>query len=227
MNNNRAFTRLELVVVVATVVVLVLLGWCGMRTYKELALRQRCQGNLRQVGAALQAYATTHDGSLPDCSDNNPQYSGSAWPWDMNTNLFNEIVQLGATTNSLYCPANPAMNDLSHREFWRFAHNPLKVISYGMLFAGMNQEPPPYWRRDLKGDGVRSPAQTELGFDATVSMGGDFLHVRGINVDRSNHVRGTKPLGGNILMEDGHVEWRNFKQMQFRLQTWPPARWYF
>jgi hypothetical protein len=58
-------------------------------------------------------------------------------------------------------------------------------------------------------------------------MNNDFIHVRGINVDRSNHVRGQKPLGGNVLLEDGHVDWRNFKQLQPRMQTWPPALWYF
>ena len=227
MKSRQAFTITELLVVVVTVAVLVLLGWGGLRAYNERALRLRCQGNLRAVGMALHGYSTAHDGSLPDCSDDNPQFGGCAWPWDMNTNLFNEIVRCGATTNSLYCPANPAMNDLSHREFWRFARNPLQVISYGMLFNGMSQEPPVYWRKNLQGDGVRPPAQTELGFDATISMNNDFLHVRGINVDRSNHVRGRKPLGGNMLLEDGHVDWRDFKQMQPRMATWPGALWYF
>jgi hypothetical protein len=215
------------VVVIATVAVLLLLALGGLRALNERSLRLRCQVNLREVGAALQTYCAAHDASLPDCSDANPQFSGSFWPWDMNTNLFNEIVRCGATSNSLYCPANPAMNDLSHREFWRFAHNPLQVISYGMLFNGIGQESPEYWRKNLLGDGVRPPAQTELGFDATVSMNNDYIHIRGLNVDRSNHVRGKKPLGGNVLLEDGHVEWRDFKQMQLRIQTWPPASWYF
>jgi hypothetical protein len=214
-------------VVIATVAVLLLLLLGGLRAYHERALRLRCQVNLRQVGAALQIYSLAHDGSLPDCTDANPQFSGCAWPWDMNTNLFNEIVRCGATSNSLYCPANPAMNDMYHREFWRFAHNPLQVISYGMLFNGIGQEPPGFWRKNLQGDGVRPPGQTVLGFDATVSMNNDFIHIRGFNVDRSNHVRGKRPLGGNVLLEDGHVEWRDFKQLQPRIQTWPPAFWYF
>jgi hypothetical protein len=223
----RGFVLKDLVVVITTMAVLILLALVGLRAFNERALRLRCQNNLHEVGLALKTYSVAHDGSLPDCTESNPLFRGSAWPRDMNTNLFNEIVRCGATTNSLYCPANPAMNDMFHRDFWRFGHNSLQVISYGMLFNGIGQEPPAYWRKNLSGDGMRPPAQTELGFDATVSMNGDFIHIRGSNVDRSNHVRGKKPVGGNVLFEDGHVEWRDFKQMQQRIQTWPSAFWYF
>jgi prepilin-type processing-associated H-X9-DG protein len=32
----------------------------------------------------------------------------------------------------------------------------------------------------------------------------------------SAHLNGNIPLGGNVGMLDGHVEWRNFKDMQAR-----------
>jgi hypothetical protein len=206
---------------------LFILAVLALRSFDERALRLQCQANFQPVGVALKSFALAHDGSLPDCTTANPRYSGAAWPWDMNTNLFNDLVSLGATPKSLYCPANPAMDDVFHREFWRFQHNSLQIISYGLLFSGVAQESPLYWRRALSGDGTHSPAQTELGFDATINMNNDFIHIRGINTDRSNHVRGARPLGGNILFEDGHVDWREFKQMHPRMQTWPPALWYF
>ena len=224
---RHGFAIRELIVVIVCLAVLSILAFVGLRAFNERALRLRCQNNLREVGGAMKAYGLAHDGLLPDCTPDNPRYGGAAWPWDISTNLFNELVRLGASTNSLYCPANPAMNDMYHREFWRFGHNSLQVISYGMLFNGVQQEPPGLWRTNLAGDGVHSPAETELGFDATVSMNNDFIHIRGLNVDRSNHVRGGKPLGGNILFEDGQVNWRDFKQMQRRIQTWPSAYWYF
>nr|MBP8912921.1 hypothetical protein [Phycisphaerae bacterium] len=35
--------------------------------------------------------------------------------------------------------------------------------------------------------------------------------------DRSNHLRkGTHASGGNILFVDGHVQWRQFKEMEHR-----------
>jgi prepilin-type N-terminal cleavage/methylation domain-containing protein/prepilin-type processing-associated H-X9-DG protein len=41
----------------------------------------------------------------------------------------------------------------------------------------------------------------------------------------TTHRQGDKPLGGNILFLDGHVEWRNFDSMKNRLFSWPHF-WY-
>jgi type II secretory pathway pseudopilin PulG len=221
----RGFGLKDLIVVIAVLAVLIVVALFGLRSHGERAVRLQCQRNLQQVGSAMIAYTLAHDGLLPDSSPGNPLYGGGAWPWDINTNLFNELVRQGASTNSLYCPANPAMNDDVHRNFWRYAHNSMQVISYGMLFNGQSLVPSQYWRVNLLGSGG-APEQTELGFDATISMDGDFMHIRGFNTDRSNHVHGSDPVGGNILFEDGHVNWHDFKQMRDRFHT-AGAVWYF
>ena len=73
-----------------------------------------------------------------------------------------------------------------------------------------------------------APANVELIADVTASNGpnretSDFSKATGgcwtrWNVyDRSNHLKaGSRPTGGNILFVDGHVNWRNFKDMQHR-----------
>jgi type II secretory pathway pseudopilin PulG len=221
----RGFGLKELIVVIVGLAMVGTLAFFGLRSSAEHAVRLQCQHNLDQVGAALIAYTLAHESSLPDCSQANPLYGGGEWPWDINTNLFNELVRQGASTNSLYCPANPSMNDDAHRNFWRYAHNSLQVISYGMLFNGQAMVPSQYWRSNLLGSGGTAE-QTEIGFDATISEDGDFMHIRGFNTDRSNHVRASQPVGGNILFEDGHVVWHDFKQMRDRFHT-GPATWYF
>jgi type II secretory pathway pseudopilin PulG len=221
----RGFGLRDLIVVIAVVSVLAVVAFFGLRSHGEQALRVQCQHNLRQMGAAMITFTLAHDSLLPDCSPGNQLYGGGAWPWDINTNLFNELVRQGATTNSFYCPANPGMDNDLHRNFWRYNHNSIQVISYGILFNGQSMVPPPYWRANLLGSGA-APEQTELGFDATVSMNGDFTQIRGFNTDRSNHLNGTQPVGGNILFEDGHVDWRDFKQMRDRFHTGDVA-WYF
>jgi prepilin-type processing-associated H-X9-DG protein len=221
----RGFGLRDLIVVVAVVAVLGVVTFFGLRSYRERAVRSQCQQNLRQVGAAMIAFSLAHDGLLPDCTSGNQLYGGGNWPWDMNTNVFNELVRLGITANTLYCPANPTMNNDLHRNFWLYAHNSLMVISYGMLFNGQAMVPQDYWRPNLLGSGA-SPEQAELGFDATISMDGDFMNIRGFNTDRSNHVQGSQPTGGNILFEDGHVEWRDFKKMRDRFHT-GAVTWYF
>ena len=223
----RGFSRKDLLVVIASATVIAVLLVMVALSAKQRALRTQCRNNLKQIGAALKSYSLANDGLLPNCSRSNPEFSGGAWPWDISTNLVSELEQRGAARNNLYCPANPAMNDVSHWEFWRFTHSRLRVIGYGMLFNGQGQIPPSFWRKDLLGDGGNPPAQTELGFDATVSMRDDFEHIVGTFTDRSNHMRGSQPTGGNVLFEDQHVDWRDFKQMQPRFSTQPAALWYF
>ena len=67
-------------------------------------------------------------------------------------------------------------------------------------------------------------------FDATASAAGDFTQIVGALSDRSNHVRGKRPLGGNILFLDQHVAWRDFNEMQRRFGspgTAGTVSWYF
>src|SRR5471032_2142659 len=113
------FSVKELVVVLASVAWLAVVA---IRSAKEKALRAQCRNNLMQVGVALKNYSVAHDGSLPDCSPDNPQFSGGAWPWDIHPNLVSELEHQSATRNNLYWPANPAMNTVEHWEFWRFTH---------------------------------------------------------------------------------------------------------
>lgn len=221
------FSRKELIVVLGAVAVLAVLAVLGISAAKERYLRTQCRNNLMQIGGALKEFSQANGGLLPDCSPENPQFFGGAWPWDISTNLVAELQRHGVSRNSLYCPANPAMNDVSHWEFWRFTHSRIRVISYGMLYNGRGQIPPDFWRKDLSGAGSVPPSQTELGFDATVSMNDDFAHIVGTFTDRSNHMHGNQPKGGNILFEDMHVEWRDFAKMQLQFTTRPNADWYF
>lgn len=221
------FSIKELIVVLAAAAVLAVLAVLAISSAKERSLRIKCRNNLMQIGTALRDFSLADGGSLPDCSPASPQFSGGAWPWDISTNLVSDLQGRGVSRNSFYCPANPAMNDASHWEFWRFTHSSIRVISYGTLFYGRGQIPTEFWRKDLSGNGAIPPSQTELAFDATVSMRGDFAHVVGIFTDRSNHMRGNQPKGGNVLFEDMHVQWRDFSQMQLRFATRPDGAWYF
>jgi hypothetical protein len=218
-----AIRPLDVAAIVCVVSVLAFLAVFGAGHFKERALRTRCRANLLQIGTALQLYAKDNHDLLPDCSRANPRFAGPQWPWDMHTNLANVLETKGAARQNFYCPANPAVNDDRHWNFWKSDPGPVRVIGYGLLLKGIRQVPSSFWRTSLSATNQIPPAQAELAFDATACVDDDYLNIHGTWVDRSNHVRGKRPLGGNILFEDQHVDWRDFSEMQIRFNTIGPG----
>jgi len=213
------FSLLELLVTVAIIAILAALLLTTLASAKRRAQRIECLNNLRQVGLALRSYADDHQDRLPDCSSNNPAFFGALWPWDLHTNLVAELEQRGVNRRILYCPSNDMNND-QRWNIWKYAPVPVRVVGYGFLLKGCDEVPPYLWRTSML---AGKPTDTELAFDAIIQQNGDYTIVRGRWVDRSSHLRGRQPAGGNVLCLDGHVEWRGFAAMSHRIYgtaTW-------
>jgi hypothetical protein len=225
-----AIRALDVAAILCVVSVLVFIAVLGTGRFKERMLRAHCRANLLQIGMALQLYAKDNHELLPDCTMANPHFAGPQWPWDVHTNLANILETKGATRQSFYCPANPTMNDNRHWNFWKFNPGEMRVVGYGLLLKGYGQVPRNLWRESLTATNQAAPSNTELAFDATAGIGGDYKEIHGTWDDRSNHMRDKRPLGGNILFEDLHVDWRDFKDMKVRLKTrgvGGPVEWSF
>lgn len=226
-----AVRPLDVAAIVCVLAVLAFLALIGSRQFQKRSLRTQCLRNLSQMGTALQLYAHDNRGLLPDCSPANPRFAGPMWPWDLNTNLANALETKGADRKVFYCPANPAMNDDRHWNFWKnMPGSSMRVVGYGTLYQGVQQVPANLWRTKLGESAAGSPAQSELSFDATACVNGDYRDIRGIWSDRSNHLGEKSPTGGNILFLDQHVQWRDFSEMRERFITVGPGglvRWSF
>lgn len=203
----RAFTLIELLVVIVIIAILAAILMPVLGRVKQSAYRTQCLSNLRQVGTSILAY--TNDNSYQY-----PNNSGGNWPWDVNKVFIDTLVgNYGATRNIFYCPAQPNQNS---DKTWNFTTG-FRVTGFAWLIVGTAGVGATYAQTSSLGDADHPTTQTELLCDAVLSDNGVYSNVHGGNaINRSNHMdlAGKLPTGGNILFKDGHVQWREFSEMQ-------------
>jgi prepilin-type processing-associated H-X9-DG protein len=225
-NGKQGFTIMELIVTVSVVFVLALLIVPIISTRKEEARRIHCASNLRQIGTALAVYANDYHGLLPDCTTNNPNFYGSDWPWDLHTNLVDNLQSKGLVRDSFYCPSNPGMNDEWHWNFFHFQPGKnVRVVGYLFLLNGAISVPESLWHTNLIHTTNLPTANTELVVDVVGSTYGDYTRIAGMYMDRTSHLSGSGPAGGNILYVDNHVEWRDFYRMKRQIDVASGVSW--
>jgi prepilin-type N-terminal cleavage/methylation domain-containing protein len=164
------------------------------------------------------------------------EVAAGLWSWDMGTNFIDEVIRCGGTRDIFYCQSNPDFNCTEVWEFGTFGATPqqdtpnggFRITGYIYLLpgAGMNAggySEAKYWKTNSLGvPGKLSPADAEVVVDVVVqdpnppnswtavtSVGGLPKTV----VQRSNHLDGNLPAGANDLFEDGHVQWRQWRDM--------------
>jgi prepilin-type N-terminal cleavage/methylation domain-containing protein/prepilin-type processing-associated H-X9-DG protein len=234
----RAFTLIELLVVIAIIGILAGLLLPVLAAAKQRALRAACESNLHQIGVALQIYAGDNSDKLPDLRyppftpfTTTPPTVIGRWPWDMSTNFISTMMLNGLSQNVFYCPADSAFDCTNT---WDFDPT-FRITGYVWLLpgCGMNMGAPPnvaetpYWKTNvlvmpsIGGVGGQNPSTAEVVVDdviqdvangswAPIPLGGLPLSI----VQRTSHLQGKLPAGGNILFLDTHVQWRRFNQME-------------
>jgi prepilin-type N-terminal cleavage/methylation domain-containing protein/prepilin-type processing-associated H-X9-DG protein len=121
--NRRAFTLIEVLVVISIIALLIALLLPAVQAAREAARRSQCVNNLKQLSLAIQNYCAAYD-ALPPAAATGPQYSNNfsmkarLLPYleqtalynSLNVSFFQETVQnaTGLTTmvDAFLCPSD-------------------------------------------------------------------------------------------------------------------------
>ena len=230
------FTLVELLVVIGIIALLISILMPSLSKARKQALTANCMSNLRSIGQALQLYAAENRGKFP------AHYGGGSWLWDLPRDTRDTLLINGSHRKVLYCPS---YQEQDVDGLWNYTST-YAVLGYFFLIERIQPPAPPgktvpamptldaslrhkanYQDKNVARKNpitkVGSAAETELVMDSVIShSGGQFNGIKGgfATPHLTSHMsKQNKPEGGNILMMDGHVEWRAFGDMVIRAKS--------
>jgi prepilin-type N-terminal cleavage/methylation domain-containing protein/prepilin-type processing-associated H-X9-DG protein len=198
---RRAFTLVELLVVIGIIAVLIGILMPVLGKAREQARRTRCLSNLRSIGQALFTYANENRDKLPDGNGALVYNDPAAADWVM-VNFADALQAAGV----FHCPSD---RDNEPRQIASAVQNQpdsarVSYEFYSLFFPGAY---PPKLAR-FKG---RAP----LAWDLDGGPRDPALQAKSGPSPDENH----GPTGGNVLFSDGHAEWKPVAEWES--ESWP------
>lgn len=107
---RRAFTLVELLVVIALILLLAALLYPVFRSVRDRANTVSCSSRLRQIGFAMQMYSQDNDESMPlGAYPSNPDLQPGIW----DVSWHDELAPYARSWEPFFCPAAP--NGINYR----------------------------------------------------------------------------------------------------------------
>ncbi len=205
----RAFTRIELLVVVAIILVLISMILPQLSASKQKASRIKCVSNLKQVGLAFRIFAGDNDDKYPFAAANDLAFNNTSNAWLHFQAMSNEL----ASVRVLMCPGdkdplrNGANDFLNTSRSLSFPSNQDLSVSY---FVGLGADET---RPDSILTGDRNLALSQFTNAYSSHTTGGAIQVNSSSVWAKSPTNSEHARTGNIVLGDARVLQVDDKQL--------------
>ena len=218
-NVTKAFTLIDLLVVIAIIAILAAILFPVFARARENARRSSCQSNLKQIGLGLMQYVQDYDGTFPFQLDHNANDFGETTQINSNETWINKVQPYTRSFQVFTCPsATPVTSSNAPTANSSASYFVSGVVCWSTPSGG---SPPPVepvhiaklikpseiiWAHEFEGSSKLALVRPNRYVGGGTTM--FYRNWLGSTTYNSLHFE-----GGNLLFADGHVKWKKQSQI--------------